>query len=168
VEFLPPSLDLPNHPQTLEPKKQLTADPRIGGGILDLSRSQSGRCPVGGLGGFGNPKFQKDRSESADACLFQSVLPRESSEIQHRLVFKRVQAFESADIVGETNAYLQSFLSCNQFRWNSEIGVGVDAEEIDGAFSGHLNHARQMDFTLFETGSRFGVEADPPFPMKVV
>src|SRR3954471_14591777 len=103
-ELIPPPLAFPDHPETFEPKKQLTADPCIGGGILDLSRSQSGCFPVGGLIGFGNPQFQKYRGKTAYACLFQSVLTCQSSEIKHRLVFERVKAFESADIIGETNA----------------------------------------------------------------
>ena len=55
---------------SLHDKIKLTADPGIGGGVIDLGGSQGALLPVRQLGGFGKAVPEEDGGQVAKSSLF--------------------------------------------------------------------------------------------------
>src|SRR2546426_5371227 len=157
-----------NHSEAPEPQEQFAADPGIRGRIVDLSRRQLRRSPVGRLGALGNPDLQEHPGEISQASLSETAMPRNGAQVEHAHVLERMQKLERADIIRQPDPDLEGSGSCQQLRRNMKIGFLPQTEEIHSAGSGCLNQAGQVTVSRSETGPRLSIKTDELLLAKVL
>ena len=153
-------------PEVEHVEVKASADPGIGGGILDLGLGELTAGPVRNLGSFGDPKIEEKPGKAAESGVEDSCALGQVGDFDKSPGLEILQTLEFFDIISDGDTGLNDIPVGKEIPEIVEPGQLLYLEEPDRGFPSQLNEGGLVILAFFKGGPGLGIKAKNGFLTK--